>query len=965
VQQDVLSALEFHCVGPTRGGRVTTVAAHNDHDGTFYMGATGGGIWKTNDYGSHWKNISDGYLSSASIGSICVAPSDSRVIYAGTGSDGIRSNVILGKGIHKSCDEGKTWTSLGLEDAGQIGAIIVDPEDPNIALVAAIGNPFAANPSRGVFRTVDGGITWHHTLFISDSTGAVDLEFAPGNPNLVYASMWRVDRKPWTIVSGGYEGGIFRSTDGGVNWQKLSTGLPSGLVGKSDLAVSRHMPGRLWVLMEAPEGIGGVYRSDDYGDSFRLISTKKELLDRPFYFCNIAADPQDANRIFVGSTALWQSDDGGKKWAKKSSPHADVHALWIDPNNSKIMVQGNDGGATITRDGGITWSSIHNQPTAELYQVNLDDQHPYHLYAGQQDNTTIAIPSVPPFKAPGGHTAHWVAVGGCETGPAVPKPGNPNIVYSNCKGRFSVYNKLTGQEQQYAVGAANMYGHNPRDLTYRFQRVAPIHVSPHNPDVIYHASQYLHKTTDEGKTWETISPDLTAFTPETQVISGSPITRDITGEEFFSTIYSVQESPLSEGTIWVGSNDGPVHLTLDGGRTWSNVTPPSLPRFARIQTIEASPHHPGKAYIAAYRYLLGDFQPYIFLTTDYGKNWKRLTTGSNGIPVDYPTRVVREDPNREGLLYAGTEFGIFISFDDGNTWLKFQNNLPVTPVTDIKLHEDDLVLSTMGRSFWIMDDISSLRQIAEAQTEMILKPKTAYRYRYDSNSPADIPHYPPAGIQIRYLLQPTHPKTEVKIYDQTGRLVRSIHGESPNQLLQDSVPLQTSAPKLYQSHWDLRHETMSAADGQQQTGPLVAPGTYRIDLIVGLTTLTTMCTVLADPRATEMGITQADLEDQASIALKTQHLLIGARNLKSEIRKSLQNKSSALAKEELLLLEAELVTKSGRYQEPKLIDQISYLYSMLNKADQKPGKDAIERFANLEQAYNDIFERMKTPGASK
>lgn len=969
------SNLTYRNVGPTRGGRVTTVTGHPSQPSTFYMGSTGGGVWKTSNYGRSWKNISDGYFHTGSIGAIAVAPSNPDIIYTGTGSDGIRSNVIIGKGVYKSTDSGQTWQHLGLKETGQTGAVLIHPEDPEIVMVAALGNPFISNPERGVFRSTDGGSTWTKVLFSSDSTGAIDLEFAPDDPQIVYASMWQARRKPWTIISGGYEGGIYKSTDGGVRWKKLTKGLPGGLIGKSDLAVSRQDPNRLWALIEAPEGEGGVYRSDDRGESFILVSTKKELLDRPFYFCNIDANPQNANSIYVGSTAFWHSTDGGMKWQQRRTPHADNHDMWINPADSNLYIQANDGGACVTTDGGRTWSSIENQPTAEVYTVAVDDQFPYWLYSGQQDNTTISLPSLPPYNAPGGPSAYWLEVGGCETGPAVPKPGNPNIVYSNCKGRFGVYDKRTGQERQYYVGAANIYGHNPKDLEFRFQRVAPIHVSPHNPDVVYHASQYLHKTTDEGKTWEIISPDLTAFTPETQVISGSPITRDITGEEYFSTIYAVQESPVQEGVIWAGANDGLVHLTLDGGKNWKNITPADLPPYGRVQTVEPSPFNPAKAFIAVYRYLLGDFRPFIYKTDDFGESWQLLTNGQNGIPPDYPTRVIREDPNQEGILYAGTEFGMFISLDDGKNWQPFQKNLPVTPVTDIRLKDNDLVLSTMGRSFWIMDDISVLRQIPQnVSRTMLFHPRPAYRLRYRSTREGAIPTYPEAGMAIRFYLHQTQENLQLKIFNANGDLVRSYQAQSGKEKAESNTDMATGfqsessssmldhTPGAHNLYWDLRHETLTSGDDRKLRGPIVSPGRYRIDLIEGLKTHSTETEVLADPRILKTGISEDDLKKQEILGLKIQRLYMKAREFETFIKDQISENKTSLAIEELRAIQSEITTASGRYPQPRLISQISYLYSMLDQADQLPGRDAYQRYTSLRQQLESLKKRAGVPG---
>ena len=970
--------LQYRNVGPTRGGRVTAVAGHKEQPGTFYMGATGGGVWKTENYGHDWKNISDGYFATGSIGAISVSPSAPNIIYVGTGSDGIRSNVIIGNGVYKSSDAGKTWQHLGLARAGQIGSIVIDPANPDLVLVAAIGNPFTAHKDRGVFRSQDGGKNWTKTLFISDTTGVVDLEFAPDDPQIIYATAWRVERKPWTIISGGHEGGIYKSVDAGRNWKKLENGLPQGLIGKSDLAVSAQMPNRIWALIEAPAGVGGVYLSDDRGENFKLISTKKELLDRPFYYCNIDANPQNGNSIYVNSTRFWHSVDGGKTWKQKRTPHGDNHDMWINPIDSNLFIQSNDGGAAVTRDGGLTWSSIENQPTAELYQVSVDDQNPFWLYAGQQDNTTISVPSLPPYPAPAGPKSFWMSVGGCETGPAIPKPGNPDIVYSNCKGRFSVYNKKTGQEQHYYVGASNMYGHNPKDLKYRFQRVSPIHISPHDSGVIYHASQYLHKTTDEGRTWITISPDLTAFSPETQVISGEPITRDITGEEFFSTIYAVKESSVRKDLIWVGSNDGLVHITENGGEDWENVTPEDLSPHARIQTIEPSLHDDSIAYIAAYRYLLGDFRPYIFKTEDLGKNWTLLTDGHNGIPVDCPTRVVREDPNQAGLLYAGTEFGMYISFDNGTNWQPFQQNLPVTPITDIQIFRQNLIISTMGRSFWIMDDLNLLYQLGEkALTTTLFAPKAVHRLRYHGTDESEVPYYPSAGLNIGYYLEKEVLDLELKIFDQDGKIVRKYEVDTNTTNEAKSTDMSTGFERIPASEnlsgmkgahilrWNLRHAPIVTVKGRKRRGPMVAPGRYRIELTIGLKSYINHAEVKMDPRVKASGITVADLIAQEKLALKVQKLMSETESLLKFLDQNISENQTAVSKETLRIIHSEIATKEGRYQIPMLKDQLRYLASMLDQADQPPGKDAYLRYEELHSKLTKLQRQADAPGMAK
>ena len=969
-------SLTYRNVGPTRGGRVTAVAGITSQPSTYYMGSAGGGLWKTEDYGVTWKIVSDGFFQTPSIGAIQVVQSNPKIVYVGTGSDGIRSNVIVGKGVYKSMDAGKTWKNIGLEKAGQIGAVEIHPLHADTVFVAAIGQPFQPNKERGVYRTRNGGKSWEQVLYLADTIGAADLEFAPNNSEIVYATMWRAERRPWTIISGGMQaGGIYKSMDGGTTWKKLSQGLPQGLIGKIDLAVTPADPNRLYALVEAPKGDGGMYRSDDQGESFKLISTKKELIDRPFYYCNIEANPLNADVVFVMSTDFYKSTTAGTTWQKLTSPHGDNHDLWINKKDTSILIQSNDGGANISINSGKTWSSQNNQPTAELYQIEADDQYPYWLYAGQQDNTTIAVPSLPPYNAPGGPSSFWMDVGGCETGPAIPKPGDANIVYSNCKGRFGVYNKLTGQEKMYVVGASNIYSHDPDELKFRFQRVSPIHISPHSNSVVYHASQYLHKTTNEGLTWEIISPDLTAHEADKQVVSGSPITRDITGEEYYSTIYDVKESSLKEGLIWVGANDGPVHVTLDGGKKWENVTPQALPSGGRIDCVEPSPHKEGKAYFTSLRYQLGDWKPYIFKTMDYGKTWVLLTNGSNGIPANFPVRVVREDPTIEGLLYAGTEYGMFISMDDGFTWKPFQQNLPITPVTDIKVFRKDLMLSTMGRSFWILDNISPLHQLAEAKKSnaFLYKPLDTYRFRFTGNKKADVPYYPAPSVIIDYYLK-AKPVSDVKVEIVSGtKVIRTFtsvvppkdttnYGEknmSTGFMKKDVKADLEKKPGAQRFSWDMLHEGSWDKDPSKNKkgGSMVSPGVYEARLIVDGSTLTQSFEILADPR-TKDKITLEDMKMQEQLALQILELENSAKQMGEEVktqRKKIlvlvkENKASETQKEldkQLSLLEDQLITKEGHYQKPVLIDQLNYLRQLLDQADQRPGKDAVDRYVEL------------------
>jgi photosystem II stability/assembly factor-like uncharacterized protein len=996
----LLDGLEYRSVGPSRGGRVTAVAGHRAQPHTFFMGATGGGVWKTTDYGTTWRPISDGYFATGSIGAIQVADSDPNIVYVGTGSDGIRSNVIVGRGIYKSADAGKTWMFIGLRDVGQIGAVEVHPTNPNLVYVAAIGDPFRPTPDRGVYRSADGGTNWDKVLFVSDSTGAVDLEFAPDNPREIYASMWRGERKPWTIISGAREGGIYKSTDGGDTWTKLTNGLPQGLFGKSDLAVSPADPGRVYALIEAVEPEDGLYRSDDRGMTWRQVTSYNPILNRPFYYTGVDADPTNADIVYASNEGFYKSTDGGENFERRPTPHGDNHDMWINPDDPNIIVQSNDGGANVTLDGGETWSSQHNQPTAELYQVAVDDQFPYWLYAGQQDNTTIRVPSRPPHSAPGGHTAYWEEVGGCETGPVVPKPGNADIVYANCKGRFGRYSHLTGQEQQFYVGMTNIYGHNPGNLEYRFQRVSPIHVSPHNPDVVYHASQYLHRTMDDGVTWETISPDLTAFDLEFQVVPGTPITRDITGEEYYSTIYAVEESRVTPGLIWVGANDGPVHVTQNAGQTWTDVTPDDIPFGGRVQTIEPSRHRAAKAYVAIYRYLMGDWAPYIYKTENYGESWTRLTNGTNGIPHDTPTRVIREDPDREGLLYAGTEFGMYVSFDDGAHWQPFQQNLPVTPITDIKIVNKDLVMSTMGRGFWVMDDVSPLHQLGDQVASApahLFAPRDAYRMRYGGGfgfggPTPDEPEFPDPGATIDYYLAqvPSGPVT-LEILDAGGSVLRTFTSEAPPQTVQPAPPTmrefqyeRLGGPRLETNAgtnrftWDLTVPGPWDDNPRRSgsNGPMVEPGSYQVRLTAGNVRQTRSLTVRMDPRVLDDGVTREDVAAQLALSLRIRDDLSAVRMAAARVEEARNgltprnDRASRQLDQRLKEVEDQLVTADAyRYPKPMLIDQYEYLYGNLTRADQRPGQDAYARFeflhAELERHLAALEELLTTDSAAQ
>jgi photosystem II stability/assembly factor-like uncharacterized protein len=974
------SGMKYRMIGPERGGRVTTVTGVPSQPYTFYMGSTGGGVWKTTDAGHTWNNISDAFLPLGSMGAIEVAESNANVIYAGTGSSKIRSNVSIGRGIYKSTDAGKTWSSTGLRDVGQVSTVRVHPSNPDVVYVAALGNPFVDNKDRGVYRSTDGGKTWKNVLFVSDSVGAADLEIQPGNPNVLFACMWHGQRKPWTIISGAREGGIYKSTDGGDTWTKLAGGLPHELFGRSNVAISNVNPSRIYALIEAAPG-SGLYRSEDAGITWTLINGSRNLYTRPFYYTTLAVDPNNADIVYVGNEGWFKSTDGGKTFRRGQVPHGDNHDMWINPKNSLYMIQSNDGGANISLDGGVSWSTQMNQPTAEIYQVALDNQYPYRVYGAQQDNTTVIVPSLPL-----GNGQDFRDGPGCETGPIIPSPLNPDIVYGSCKGQFSVQNMNTTDEMRYWIGAESLYGNGGDTLMYRFQRVSPMEVSPNDPHIVYYGSQFLHRSRDNGVTWEKISPDLTAHPEGTQGASGEPITRDATGEEIYSTLYSIRESPVQKGLIWTGSNDGLVFVTRDDGKTWSNVTPKIEPG-GRVQNIEPSPHRPGTAYVAMYRFLLGDFAPYIFRTDDYGKTWTRLTDGNNGIAADEPTRVVREDPDRANLLYAGTEFGMYVSFDNGAHWQPFQLNLPHTPVTDIKFARHDLVLSTQGRSFWILDDLTPLHQLSDKVASgpaFLFKPRDAVRtVRAGGFGRTSLVQYPQPGAMIDYYFA-AEPSGDIKleILDTVGKVVRTFSSAAPaaGESRAEAAPSEEEEEGGFRSRggptrldktagmhrfgWDLRYPGPWQSESRPEgpNGPAAVPRNYSVRLTAGTFTSTQPLVVIEDPRIVKSGVTTAELREQFEHNLRVRELVSDVNRAVARVRAAQakwKNDSSAadnLAKVNDIAVK--LITPAIRYSKPALQTHITYLYGLTTATDQKIGRDAVERYGVLRKQLDVILAEL-------
>jgi photosystem II stability/assembly factor-like uncharacterized protein len=727
VAPGLLTSLEWRSIGPYRGGRVVAVSGDPVHSHTFYFGSTGGGVWKTSDGGLFWENVSDGFFKRASVGGIAVAPSDPNVIYVGMGEATIRGNVSHGDGVYKSTDAGKTWTHLGLEDTRNIGKVRIHPTNHEIVYVAALGHAHGPNEQRGLFRSRDGGKTWDRILYVNENVGIHDLSMDPNNPRILYAVAWAARRNPYQLISGGEGCGIYKSTDGGDTWNEITRnkGLPTGPIGKIGVAVSPAQTDRVYAIVESKES--AVYRSDDGGETWERLAEEHDLSGRPWYYQHIIADPQDPNTVWVLNTRCYRSIDGGRSFQQVAVPHGDNHDLWIDPANPRRVILGNDGGATVSYDGGETWTSLYNQPTCEFYHVTTDNQTPYRIYGAQQDNSTISVPSRS-FQSAIVH-ADMMEVGGGESGYIAVHPENPNIIYAGSyQGYLTRYDHSTGQQRDITVWPEPSMGSPASEVKYRFQWTYPILLSPHDPGVLYVTGNHVFRSTDEGASWEEISPDLTRHDPSMLGPSGGPITGDNVGTEYYATIFAFAESPRKKGLFWAGSDDGLIHVSRDGGASWRNVTPKDLPEWALISIIESSPHDPATAYVAANGYKLDDFKPYLYKTSDYGATWTKIT---DGIADDDFARVIREDPERRGLLFAGTETGVQVSFDDGAHWQPLMLNLPAVPVHDLTIKDDDLIAATHGRAFWVLDDIGPLRQLTDEVREApahLFEPHPAIRY---------------------------------------------------------------------------------------------------------------------------------------------------------------------------------------------------------------------------------------------
>jgi photosystem II stability/assembly factor-like uncharacterized protein len=878
--ESAYSGLQWRQIGPFRGGRAVAVSGVPGSPNLFYFGAAAGGLWKTIDAGATWKPIFDAQKIS-SIGAIAVARSNPDIIYVGTGEANMRGDVTWGGGVFKSTDAGKTWMDLGLTDARQIGSIIVDPKDPNIVLVAAVGHAFGPNTQRGVFRSTDGGKNWKRVLYKNELTGAIDLAADPHNSNIVYAALWQVRRQPWNFSSGGPGSGLYRSTDGGVTWAQLSGhGLPDGILGRIDIAISAVDSKRIFAMIEAKEG--GLYRSDDGGTQWQRVSEDGRIRQRAWYFSKIYADPNAIDTVYALNTGMLRSTDGGKTFSLVSATHGDHHALWIDPNNSNSLINANDGGASISLDGGSTWSTQDNQPTGQFYHVATDNRFPYYVYGAQQDNTNLAVASFSDEGVIG--PRDWYQAGGGESGFVVPDPRDPNIIYSDAENQYARFDVHAQQPQNISPDPIDNSGHPAAELEHRFNWTSPLMISQHDPEAIYAASEVLWKTTDRGMSWKIISPDLTRNDKTKQTASGGPLTKDITSVEYYDTIFALAESPLHKGALWLGTDDGLVQMSDDDGGHWHNVTPKDIPAWSTVSMTEPSHFDAGVVYIAVDRHRLDDIAPYAWKTSDGGKTWSSIAAG---LPAGAVVHVVREDPVRRGLLYAGTELGVFLSFDDGSHWRPLQAGLPISPVHDLTVHGADLIAATHGRGFWILDDVTPLRQAKADNGELVLyAPQTALRLHYPDqvNSRRPVGANPPAGALIDYVLS-ADATTELTldIVNAKGELIRHLSSTKTNKEIQppewpdqivasDLIPAKAGMNRLI---WDLRYDDPvqipgAFYEGEAPRGPLVSPGAYQLRLKLGEQTRTATLMVIGDPRV---------LNSDAAIAAKTELSLATYRDI--------------------------------------------------------------------------------------
>jgi photosystem II stability/assembly factor-like uncharacterized protein len=892
IDEKLFKGMQWRQIGPFRGGRALAIEGVPGEPDTYYFGGVAGGVWKTIDGGANWVPLFD-KQDISSIGAIAVAPSDHNVLYVGTGEAAIRGNTTYGTGVYKSIDAGRNWKNVGLKDSRQIGGLIVHPQNPDIAIVAALGHAFGPNNERGIYRTADGGKTWTKVLGKDDKTGGIDVVFDPHNPNIVYAALWQAVRQPWTFSSGGPGSGLYRSEDNGLTWKQLEgNGLPDGILGRIGVSVSGADASRVYALIEAKGG--GLFRSDDAGENWTRVNDDGRFRQRAWYFSKVYADPKAADTVYVLNTGAFKSVDGGKTFNLLPARHGDHHGLWIDPQNPNRIGNASDGGASVSVDGGKTWTTENNQPTAQFYHVAVDNAFPYHIYGAQQDNSNLGIASRTDWGAIG--PADWFVAGDGECGFVVPDPRDWHVIYSNSEGFAVRYDRTKEDATDISPVPVDNSGHAASDIAHRFQWVSPLLLSPHNPDTLYTAAECVFRSTDQGHSWTQISKDLTRNDKEKQQASGGPLTKDITSVEYYDTIFALAESPLKQGLLWAGTDDGLIHVSSDGGANWTNVSP-KMPDWSTVDMIEPSPSDANSAYAAIDRHKLDDFKPYIFKTADLGKTWSAITTG---IPDGAYVHVVREDPRHKGLLYAGTELGPFVSFDDGAHWQSLQLNLPPSPIHDLVVKDDDLVAATHGRAFWVLDNVTPLRQVTEqsASADVVLyQPQTALRLHYpqefDRRQP--VGDNPPAGAMIDYYLK-TAPKDEVvlDILDNQGKLVRHLSSKEKKENEQppewpDRVEKVKTIPAnegMNRFPWDLRFDDPIQVPGafyggEGPRGPLALPGDYQVKLTAGGKSQTVPLHLVIDPR---MKGSEAQVQKNFALSVKINDHISQMHQAINEIR---------------------------------------------------------------------------------
>ncbi|MEM7454710.1 MAG: glycosyl hydrolase [Planctomycetota bacterium] len=936
-EQALLDSYEFRQIGPFRGGRSAAVCGVRGNQMRYYMGAAGGGVWKTDDAGSTWRNISDGFFG-GSVGAVEVAPSNPNIIYVGGGEVTVRGNVSHGYGMWKSYDAGKTWTQIGLTDSRRIPRVRVHPHDPDTVWVAALGHLYGPNNERGVYKTTDGGKTWRRVLFVDEEVGACDLVVDPGNPRVLYASMWRILRTPYSLESGGEGCGLYKSTDGGETWQDISRnrGLPGGMLGIIGVTVSPVDSNRVWAQIEAEDG--GLFRSDNAGESWTRVNEERKLRQRAWYYTRVYAGTQNIDEVYVLNVGFWRSGDGGRTFSSIGTPHGDHHDLWIDPDDANRMIIADDGGGQVSFDRGENWSTYMNQPTAQFYRVTTDNHFPYRIYGAQQDNSTVRISHR--GRRGGIGERDWEPTAGGESGHIAPDPNDPDIVYGGSYGGFLTrINHRTGEIRAINVWPDNPMGHGAGDGKYRFQWNFPIFFSIHDTDVLYTAGNALFKSTDEGGSWQQISPDLTRNDPTKLGPSGGPITKDNTGVEYYCTIFAACESLHEQGVIWCGSDDGLINITRDGGENWEDVTPPSMPEWAQINSIEPHPTEPGGLYVAATRYKLDDFKPYLYRTTDYGQTWTQI---NDGIDRKHFTRVIRAVPGRPGVLFAGTETGLYISTDDGGSWQPLQNNLPVVPITDLAVKDDDLIVATQGRSFWVLDDMSALYQSANAfeSDTHLFDSRPVYRMRGGGGRGSlTSGQNVNGGVPVTFYLgeNPEDADIEIVITDPQGNVAKTF-STSPDKDADRSLNVSSMSADegINQVRWDMRYAGAESFDrmilwGGGVQGPMAVPGTYTVTMTMGDQTLESTFELMKDPRASA---TDEDLQAQFDFLIavrdkltETHSSIKRLRDVRSQIN-ALKRRLDSEEHAELIEAADEVVAKMTAIEER--------LYQTKNESNQDP-----------------------------